>query len=58
MSQTGGQWYSDASPFSIPWFIVQACKQVMMSFGGLAISAKMTSAQGKLRALAGHLTKM
>jgi hypothetical protein len=19
-SQTGGQWYSDASPFSIPWF--------------------------------------
>jgi hypothetical protein len=20
-SQTGGQWYSDTSPFSIPWFI-------------------------------------
>jgi hypothetical protein len=19
MSQTGGQWYSDTSPFSIPW---------------------------------------
>jgi hypothetical protein len=19
-SQTGGQWYSDTSPFSIPWF--------------------------------------
>jgi len=20
-SQTGGQWYSDTSPFSIPWFV-------------------------------------
>jgi hypothetical protein len=20
-SQTGGQWYSDTSPFSIPWFL-------------------------------------
>jgi hypothetical protein len=23
-SQTGGQWYSDTSPFSIPWFIHQS----------------------------------
>jgi hypothetical protein len=22
-NQTGGQWYSDASPFSIPWSMVQ-----------------------------------
>jgi hypothetical protein len=21
-SQTGGQWYSDTSPFSIPWFVL------------------------------------
>jgi len=21
-SQTGGQWYSDTSPFSIPWLIL------------------------------------
>ncbi len=23
-SQTGGQWYSDTSPFSIPWFNISA----------------------------------
>ncbi len=22
INQTGGQWYSDTSPFSIPWFIL------------------------------------
>jgi hypothetical protein len=24
-SQTGGQWYSDTSPFSIPWNVVISC---------------------------------
>jgi len=24
-SQTGGQWYSDASPFSIPWCMSFCC---------------------------------
>ncbi len=26
-SQTGGQWYSDTSPFSIPW--LQPCLQIL-----------------------------
>jgi hypothetical protein len=32
--QTGGQWYSDTSPFSIPWFIVEATdKDTKSNFG-------------------------
>ncbi len=27
-SQTGGQWYSDTSPFSIPWFKFQIRKNI------------------------------
>jgi hypothetical protein len=43
--QTGGQWYSDTSPFSIPWYIAQI---------------KMTAADfSKLeRQLSFHFTKM
>jgi hypothetical protein len=26
-SQTGGQWYSDTSPFSIPWLIRTVCQK-------------------------------
>jgi hypothetical protein len=25
-SQTGGQWYSDTSPFSLPWMVGYRCK--------------------------------
>jgi hypothetical protein len=30
-SQTGGQWYSDTSPFSIPWFLIQSFSQSVWS---------------------------
>ncbi len=32
-SKTGGQWYSDTSPFSIPWFSVCQTMKVMFTLG-------------------------
>jgi hypothetical protein len=29
-SQTGGQWYSDTSPFSIPWSVSQSACVIIL----------------------------
>jgi len=56
-SQTGGQQYSDTSPFSILWANHSKCKQKMTSFSGQASWAKMTSPRVKLKAPTCHPTK-
>jgi len=33
-SQSGGQWYSDTSPFSIPWFMNCKEEQAMSVING------------------------
>jgi hypothetical protein len=38
-SQTGGQWYSDTSPFSIPWFVVHLHVEVVAGRVGEVILA-------------------
>ncbi len=38
-SQTGGQWYSDTSPFSIPWYNFK-CKQFDMKTGSANASGR------------------
>ncbi len=35
-SQTGGQWYSDTSPFSIPWFDTSLHIHLSLIFAGKA----------------------
>ncbi len=46
-SQTGGQWYSDTSPFSIPWLSLELNpvnkKLLHKSLIGLATTLKWTS---------------
>ncbi len=33
-SNTGGQWYSDTSPFSIPWFVSSKAGELNLSVQG------------------------
>jgi len=39
--QTGGQWYSDTSPFSIPWVIYDGCYENCHNFTEKLRSASM-----------------
>ncbi len=40
-SQTGGQWYNDTSPFSIPWAYIYGCDDecfVLKTFDNLGVA--------------------